>query len=291
MEPRLQRRIQRYGWDLAAAMYEPLWRDQLAPAQAELMACAALMPGERVLDVACGTGIIALDAAARVLPGGEVVGVDLSAHMIGAARRRAMREQRANASFERMDAEQLGLADNSFNVALCALGLMYMPAPERAILEMRRVVRPGGRIILAVWGERSRCGWAQLFPIVESEVASDVCPLFFRLGQGETIARACFNAGLHVTARSRISATLVYSDGDRACDAAFVGGPVALAWSRMDEAARERARIRYLDSIAAWRREDRTYGIPGEFVIVAASVPNKPALNDSASGRPHDRAP
>jgi 2-polyprenyl-3-methyl-5-hydroxy-6-metoxy-1,4-benzoquinol methylase len=56
MEARLQRRVQRYGWDRAATSYEPLWRTQLATAQHELMRHAALVPGERVLDVACGTG-------------------------------------------------------------------------------------------------------------------------------------------------------------------------------------------------------------------------------------------
>ena len=90
------------------------------------------------------------------------------------------------------------------------------------------------------------------------------------------------NAGFHVTAHSRISETLVYSDDDQACDAAFVGGPVALAWSRLDESARERARVRYLDSIAPWRRQDGTYRIPGEFVIVAASVPNRIAARHAA---------
>jgi hypothetical protein len=55
MEARLQRRVQRYGWDRAATSYEPLWRTQLATAQQELMRHAALVPGERVLDVACGT--------------------------------------------------------------------------------------------------------------------------------------------------------------------------------------------------------------------------------------------
>lgn len=275
LEARLQRRIQRYGWDLAATQYEPLWRDQLAPAQARLIACAALTPGERVLDVACGTGIIALSAAARVAPGGYVVGVDLSDRMIGVARRRAMQEHCANVSFERADAEQLRLPDDSFDVAFCALGLMYMPSPERALLEMRRVLRPGGRIVLAVWGERSRCGWAELFPIVDAEVASDVCPLFFRLGQREALAEVCLNAGLHITAHSRLSESLVYANDDQACDAAFIGGPVALAWSRLDELARERARLRYLDSIAPWRCQDGTYRVPGEFVIAAALRPNR----------------
>ena len=140
---------------------------------------------------------------------------------------------------------------------------------------MRRALRSDGRIILAVWGERSRCGWAELFPIVDAEVTSAVCPMFFRLGQADTLAEICLNAGFLVTAHSRVSATLDYTDDAQACDAAFVGGPVALAWSRLDEAARERAPVRYLGSLGPWRRADRTYRIPGEFVIVPASVPNR----------------
>ena len=90
-----------------------------------------------------------------------------------------------NASFARMDAEKLELPDASFDVALCALGLMYMPHPEQAVREMRRVLRPGGRMVIAVWGEHSLCGWSALFPIVDAEVASEVCPLFFQLGHKE----------------------------------------------------------------------------------------------------------
>jgi SAM-dependent methyltransferase len=272
MQPGLQRRIQRYGWDLAAAAYEPLWRAQLAPAQAQLMACAGLMPGERVLDVACGTGVVTFDAAARVAPDGAVVGVDVSGRMIDVARRQVILRQSANARFERMDAERLELPDASFDVALCCLGLMYVPSPERALLEMRRILRPGGRMILAVWGERSRCGWAELFPIVSAEITSEVCPLFFRLGQGDTLADACASAGFDVVLHSRVSVPLVYADDEQACDAAFVGGPVALAWSRLEEAARMRARMKYLDSIAKWRRPNGTYQVPGEFVILAAEA-------------------
>ena len=63
MEQRLQRRVQRYGWDLAAASYEALWQAQLAGVQAELLASAALAPGGQVLDVACGTGLVTFCAA------------------------------------------------------------------------------------------------------------------------------------------------------------------------------------------------------------------------------------
>ena len=136
MGPRLQRRVQRYGWDLAAADYEPLWQSQLAGAHAELMACASLAPGERVLDVACGTGLVAFGAAQAVGPAGRVVGVDLSDRMVDAARRRAQSRRLSNVDFARMDGESLALPDAGFDVALCALGLMFMPDPERGLREM-----------------------------------------------------------------------------------------------------------------------------------------------------------
>src|SRR5512144_810472 len=100
MDPRLQRRVQRYGWDLAANDYEPLWQAQLAVAQAALLELASPAPNERVLDVACG------------------------------ARRRAQERKAANVNFLRMDAEALELPEASFDVALCAFGLMYVPEPE-----------------------------------------------------------------------------------------------------------------------------------------------------------------
>lgn len=271
MDPRLQRRVQRYGWDLAASVYESLWGAQLAPAQAEAMACAGLSSGEYLLDVACGTGTTAIEAAAGVSPGGRVLGVDLSGRMVEAARARARLEHCLNARFERMDAERLDLPDEGFDAVLCVLGLMYLPDPERALAEMRRVLRPGGRIVLAVWGERRRCGWAELFPIVDAEVASEVCPLFFRLGQGGVLAELCVAAGFRVASQSRITAALTYHDADEACDAAFVGGPVALAWSRLNGAARMRVRCRYLESIAAWR-QGGCFRIPAEFLVLAASA-------------------
>jgi ubiquinone/menaquinone biosynthesis C-methylase UbiE len=271
VEPRLQRRVQRYGWDLAAADYESLWRTQLAPAQTEVMACAGLAPGEQVVDVACGTGTNAIEVACSVRPQGNVVGVDLSARMVEIARARAQQEHCTNARFERMDAEQLDLPDDSFDAALCVLGLMYVPHPERALSEMRRVLHSNGRIVLAVWGERAQCGWAELFPIVDAEVASEVCPLFFRLGQANALAELCVAAGFKVTRQSRITTALSYHDDDEACDAAFIGGPVALAWSRLDICARRRVRARYLESITPWR-QGRCVRIPAQFVVVAASL-------------------
>lgn len=273
MDARLQRRVQRYGWDLAAADYEPLWQAQLAPAQAELLAQAALAPGERVLDVACGTGLVALPAARAVGSGGTVMGVDIAERMVQAIQRTAQAQQLHQVSAARMDAEQLDLPDGGFDVALCAFGLMYLPEPGQALRELRRVLRPGGRLGLAIWGERARCAWSALFPIVDAEVASEVCPLFFRLGQGDALARLCEQAGFTGLRTRRLATTLHYADGEQACRAAFVGGPVALAWSRLDPAARQRVCAAYLEAIRPFR-EGHTYAVPAEFLISTATSPS-----------------
>jgi hypothetical protein len=123
-----------------------------------------------------------------------------------------------------------------------------------------------------VWGERARCGWAPVFSIVDAEVTSDVCPLFFQLGQTDALARLCAEAGLVDITERRIASVLAYQNGAEACEAAFVGGPVALAWSRFSDQARARARAHYLEAIEPWRCGER-YEVPGEFVVVAARAP------------------
>lgn len=273
MDARLQRRVQRYGWDLASNDYDPLWQEQLAPARTGLLALASLAPGERVLDLACGTGLVTLDAARRVGPHGGVLGTDLSGQMIEIARQRAVEQQLSNVTFQRMDAETLDLPDATFDVALCALGLMYLPDPQHAIQEWRRVLKPGGRVVIAIWGKRVNCGWSPVFPIVDAEVETDVCPLFFALGETDALAQLCSDAGFARLRQRRIATVLSYANSDEACDAAFVGGPVALAWSRFDAHVRARARARYRHSIEPWRR-GQGYRIPGEFVVVAGSTPS-----------------
>ena len=272
MDARLQTRLQRYGWDLAADDYEPAWTAQLAGVQATLLATAALAHGEQVLDVACGNDQIALPAAEAVGAQASVLGVDLSQRMVDTAAQHSRRLSLRNVSFARMDAARLALPDDHFDVVLCSLGLMYVPDPAQAMREIVRVLRPGGRVVLSVWGERSRCGWAALFEIIDAEVASEVCPLFFGLGRPNALAQVCADVGLAQIRQQRPATTLAYADGEEACRAAFVGGPVALAWSRFAEEVRDRARARYLDSLATWR-DGEGYRVPAEFVVVTAVKP------------------
>lgn len=215
------------------------------------------------------TGLATFAAAEAVGADGRVVGVDVSGRMIDAARTTAAERQLSNVSFARMDAEALTLPDASFDAVLCAFGLMYLPEPEQGLREMRRVLRQGGRLAIVIWGERSRCAWSVVFEIIEREVATDVCPLFFRLGQSDRLAQACAAAGFDAVEQKRIATTLNYADGDLACDAVLVGGPVALAWSRFDADARLRVRRSYLDAIAAYR-DGPGYRLPVESVVVSA---------------------
>jgi len=103
-------------------------------------------------------------------------------------------------------------------------------------------------------------------------VTSDVCPMFFGLGQRGALARLCAGAGLQVIVERRTADTLEYANADDACDAAFAGGPVALAWSRFDANVRVRVRARYVKAIEPWRVA-HGYRIPAEFVVVSAASP------------------
>jgi ubiquinone/menaquinone biosynthesis C-methylase UbiE len=142
------------AWQLtgdAAELYERyVARHILGPWAPLLVDAARLAPGERVLDVACGTGAVARVAAERVGPAGQVVGIDLNAGMIRVAR--SLRPPRGAPIewFER-SALDLGLADGSVDAVLCQQGLQFFPDKARAMREMRRVLRRGGRLALSVW--------------------------------------------------------------------------------------------------------------------------------------------
>lgn len=115
--------------------------------------------GERVLELAAGPGSVGLAAARLVGAEGEVVVSDVSPRMTAIAAGRAAARKLANVRGEVLDLERIAVADASFDVVLCREGLMLVPDPAAAAREILRVLRPGGRFALSVWGPRARNPW------------------------------------------------------------------------------------------------------------------------------------
>ena len=148
----------------AAEVYEEffvpaLFGEWAAPVVEE----AAIGPGQTVLDVACGTGVVAREAARRVGPRGHVTGIDLNPGMLATARRLApaieWREGRA---------EALPFADATFDAVTCQFALMFFQDRPTALAEMWRVLRPGGKMAVAVWGALSATpGYAAMVALLD----------------------------------------------------------------------------------------------------------------------------
>lgn len=128
--------------------------EQVVQAVIEL---AELKPGERVLDLGTGTGSVAVHAAALVGREGHVIGTDISADMLLLAERRASDMGVKNVEFQEGRAETIRAEDSSFDVVLASLSLMYVIDRAAAAREIARVLRPGGRLVAAVWAAPEEC--------------------------------------------------------------------------------------------------------------------------------------
>jgi SAM-dependent methyltransferase len=117
------------------------------PLARELVEAVELRPGAQVLDVACGTGHVALEAARTIC---DVTGIDYIPELVEVARRRAQAED-LEVHFQVADAEALPFADGSFDFVLSSIGVMFTADHDRAAAELVRVCRPGGRIGMANW--------------------------------------------------------------------------------------------------------------------------------------------
>lgn len=122
----------------------------LGPMGARLVEAAQLRPGECVLDVACGTGVVTRKAAQAVGKKGRVTGIDLAEHMLAVAQT-VPPESGEKIRWVQGDATALPFADDLFDIMLCAQGYMFFPDRVQALREAARVVVPGGRLALAVW--------------------------------------------------------------------------------------------------------------------------------------------
>ena len=140
------------GWE----RQRPFIEETTAPVRDWMIGALAPQPGQTVLELAAGAGDVGFATAARLGEAGRLITTDVSPAMLEVARRRGTELALDNVDYRVMDAERIELEDDSVDGILCRFGYMLMPDPQAALAEARRVLRPGGRISLAVWGPPQR---------------------------------------------------------------------------------------------------------------------------------------
>src|SRR5215218_1527065 len=152
----------REQWQGAAEAWHrwnPAIQDWLGSSTEVMLDQAGVGPGGHVLDVAAGAGEPAITAAKRVGPTGSVLATDISSNILDYAAYAAKAEGVSNLETRVMDGEHLDLPDESFDVVISRVGLIYFPDQQRALSEIRRVLRPGGRIAAIVYSTPDRNGF------------------------------------------------------------------------------------------------------------------------------------
>lgn len=191
------------GWQLegnAAEAYERYLVPVIFEAAAErLVEVAGVGAGERVLDVACGTGVVARAAARRVGPTGAVTGVDVNPEMLAAARR-AGPTGGPSTEWRQADVTSLPIDDDAFDVVLCQEAIQFFPEPISALREMRRVAVPGGRLAFSAFRSLEHHPvYARFAALLGEHVGPEAEAMMgspFGLGDAGELRGACREAGL-----------------------------------------------------------------------------------------------
>lgn len=180
----------------AATGYQELLVPALMQEWAPRVADAAgIRPGDRVLDVACGTGVLTREAAARAGGGGAVTGLDLSPEMLEVAARLS-----PSLRWQPGSADALPFADQSFDAVVSQFGLMFFPDRVTALREMMRVLVPGGRLAVAVWGSLddtpAYAAETELVERLAGKAAGNAMRAPFTLGDPKRMVELCAAAGI-----------------------------------------------------------------------------------------------
>ena len=237
------------GWETALERIEV----SASPVREWLLRELAPRRGEVILDLAAGPGETGFAAATLVGEEGRVVSSDRSPAMVEVGRRRAEKLGLHNVEHRVLDAEDLDLPDASVDGAICRFGYMLMVDPGQALNETRRVLRPGGRLVFAVWREAKRNPWVavpgELFVRLGLVPPPEPgTPGMFTLASDERIGELLGAAGFTTWQIEDVPVRFVAADLDEyIADARETGGVFARAW----EAARESEREQMTAELAA----------------------------------------
>ncbi len=211
-------------------------------------------PGARVLDVATGTGAVAVAAAQMAAPGGRVTAIDLSEGMLARAEGKARALGLSNIDLHRMDAGALEFRSGYFDVVLCGFGLFFLADMERAVRGWVRVTRPGGRVAFSAFapGSFEPLG-ARLFAALERagvRAADAAPPAWRRLEETATCRALLERAGLEAVRVEEESIAYRLADASAWWDAVWNSGMRAYV-EALDGPARERLRAAHLAEVQA----------------------------------------
>ena len=246
------------GWDRERSFMFEASR----PVSDWLIAALEPRPGQTILELAAGTGDTGFLAARVLGPEGRLISTDLVPEMVSAARAESERLGLGNVEHRVMDAEQIELPDDSVDGALCRWGYMLMADRERALAETRRVLRQGGRLVLAVWADAERNPWAslpgrELLAQTGAPPPDPSAPGMFALADREQLRSLLLDAGFGEPRIDEVEAAWRFPDGDTYWRfLSELAGALALAIGAMPEDERARLRERTLEAVAAYRDGD-----------------------------------
>jgi ubiquinone/menaquinone biosynthesis C-methylase UbiE len=222
-----------------------------------LLELGEVKPGNRVLDLACGPGGVGLAAARRVGPEGEVVLSDVAEPMTAVALARAGQRGLTNVRARVLDLEAIDEPAASYDVVLCRDGLMFALDPSAAARELHRILRPGGRYALAVWGPRERNPWlATLLDALSDQLGVPVPPPGvpgpFALGDAEKLSSILDAAGLEVSVEELPVPMRVGSFEEWWSRTCALAGPVAGLIASLDHDVVDAIRAKARDASEAY---------------------------------------
>jgi SAM-dependent methyltransferase len=231
--------------------------------------------GDRVLELACGPGGLGLAAAERVGPGGEVVLSDVAEEMTAIAAARAAGLGLDNVASRTLDLERIDEPDAAYDVVLCREGLMFALEPGRAVAELRRVLRPGGRVAVAVWAARERNPWLGLvMDAVSAQIGAPVPPPGipgpFALGDPDPLRRLLDDGALvdvHVGELSVPLRTVSFDEWWSRTSA--LAGPLSAILASMPAPAVQALRERARETARPYETASGGLDFPGVALIAA----------------------